>query len=115
MELKRYRDNLENRVKKRVGELYEEIQERRDIEDSYRALVEHARDGIAIIHDFKVRFANPAFIKLMSNLMFALYRTADHLPLWYLSVIYAKRKPGNIVYDIVSLGLTAEIQIGHSN
>jgi len=23
----------------------------------------------------------------------------DHLPPWYLFVIYAKRKPGNIVYD----------------
>ena len=67
LELKRYRDKLENRVKKRVGELHEEIQERRDIEDSYRALVEHARDGIAIIHDFKVRFANPAFIKMIGS------------------------------------------------
>ena len=67
LELKRYRDKLENRVKKRVGELHEEIQERRDIEDSYHALVEHARDGIAIIHDFKVRFANPAFIKMIGS------------------------------------------------
>ncbi len=65
LELKRYRDNLENRVKKRVSELHEEIQERRDVEDTYRALVEHARDGIAIIHDFKVRFANPAFCKMI--------------------------------------------------
>ncbi len=65
LELKRYRDNLENRVKKRVSELHEEIQERRDVEDTYRALVEHARDGIAIIHDFKVRYANPAFSKMI--------------------------------------------------
>jgi PAS domain S-box-containing protein len=65
LELKRYRDNLENRVKRRVSELHEEIQERRDVEDTYRALVEHARDGIAIIHDFKVRFANPAFSKMI--------------------------------------------------
>jgi PAS domain S-box-containing protein len=65
LELKRYRDNLENRVKKRVSELHEEIQERRDVENTYRALVEHARDGIAIIHDFKVRFANPAFSKMI--------------------------------------------------
>jgi len=65
LELKRYRDNLENRVKKRLSELHEEIQERRDIEDTYRALVEHARDGIAIIHDFKVKFANPAFCKMI--------------------------------------------------
>ena len=65
LELKRYRDNLENRVKKRVSELHEEIQERRDVENTYRALVEHARDGIAIIHDFKVRFANPAFRKMI--------------------------------------------------
>ena len=65
LELKRYRDNLENRVKKQVGELHEEIQERRDVEDTYRALVEHARDGIAIIHDFKVRYANPAFCKMI--------------------------------------------------
>ena len=65
LELKRYRDNLENRVKKRVSELHEEIQERRDVEDTYRALVEHARDGIAIIHDFIVRYANPAFSKMI--------------------------------------------------
>jgi len=65
LELKRYRDNLDNRVKRKVNELHEEIQERRDVEDTYRALVEHARDGIAIIHDFKVRYANPAFCKMI--------------------------------------------------
>ena len=65
LELKRYRDNLENGVQKRVSELHEEIQERRDVENTYRALVEHARDGIAIIHDFKVRYANPAFSKMI--------------------------------------------------
>ncbi len=65
LELKRYRDNLENRVKKQVSELHEEIQERRDVEDTYRALVEYARDGIAIIQDFKVRYANPAFCKMI--------------------------------------------------
>lgn len=65
LELKRYRDHLENRVKKQVSELHEEIRERRDIDDTYRALVEHARDGIAIIHDFKVKFANPAFCKMI--------------------------------------------------
>ena len=65
LELKRYRGNLEHRVKKQVSELHEEIQERRDVEDTYRALVEHARDGIAVIHDFKVRYANPAFCKMI--------------------------------------------------
>jgi PAS domain S-box-containing protein len=65
LELKRYRDNLDTRVQKRVGVLHAEIQERRDVEDTYRALVEHARDGIAIIHDFKVRYANPAFCKMI--------------------------------------------------
>ena len=65
LELKRYRDNLDNRVKKWVNALHEEIKERRDVEDTYRALVEHARDGIAIIHDFKVRYANPAFSKMV--------------------------------------------------
>jgi PAS domain S-box-containing protein len=63
--LKRYRDKFENSVKKRVSELHQEIQERRDIDDTYRALVEHARDGIAIIHDFTVRYANPAFCKMV--------------------------------------------------
>ena len=63
--LKRYRDNLDKRVKKQVSQLHEEIQERRDAEDTYRALVEHARDGIVIIHDFKVRYANPAFSKMI--------------------------------------------------
>jgi PAS domain S-box-containing protein len=65
LELKRYRDNFEKKVKKRVSELHEEIQERRDLADTYHALVEHAMDGILIIHDYKVRFANPAFCKLI--------------------------------------------------
>jgi PAS domain S-box-containing protein len=65
LELKRYRDNFEQRVRKRVNELHEEIQERRDLADTYHALVEHAMDGILIIHDYKVRFANPAFCKLI--------------------------------------------------
>jgi PAS domain S-box-containing protein len=64
LELKRFRGHLENSLKKRVSQLDEEIQERKDIEDTYRALVEHARDGIVIIHDFKVKFANPAFSKM---------------------------------------------------
>jgi PAS domain S-box-containing protein len=65
LELKRYRDNWDTKVQKRVGVLHAEIQQRRDVEDTYRALVEHARDGIAIIHDFKVRYANPAFCKMI--------------------------------------------------
>jgi len=64
LELKRYRDNLDSRVKKRVSALHEEIKDRREVEDTYRAFVEHARDGIAIIHDYKVRYANPAFSKI---------------------------------------------------
>ena len=64
LELKRYRDNFENKVKKRVSNLDEDIQEDRDIEDTYRLLVENARDGIAIIHDFIVKYANPAFSKM---------------------------------------------------
>ena len=65
LELKRYRDSVEKRVKKKVSELHEEIQERRDVEDTYRSLVEHARDGIAIIHDLIVKYANPAFCKML--------------------------------------------------
>jgi PAS domain S-box-containing protein len=65
LELKRYRDNFEKRLKKRVGGIHEEIQERRDIADAYHALVEHAMDGIVIIHDYKVRFANSAFCNLI--------------------------------------------------
>jgi PAS domain S-box-containing protein len=65
LKLKRYRDNLDKSVKKRVSRLHEEIQERRDIDDAYRALVEHAKAGIAIVQDFKVKFANPAFCKMI--------------------------------------------------
>jgi PAS domain S-box-containing protein len=65
LKLIRYRDNLDRRVEKRVGRLNEEIQERRDIDDAYHALVEHAKAGIAIVQDFKVKFANTAFCKMI--------------------------------------------------
>ena len=65
LKLKRYRDNLDKRVEKRVGRLNAEIQERRDIDDAYHALVAHAKAGIAIVQDFKVKFANPAFCKMI--------------------------------------------------
>jgi PAS domain S-box-containing protein len=65
LELERYRNSVERRVKKQVSDLHEEIQERRDVEDTYRSLVEHARDGIAIIHDLIVKYANPAFCKML--------------------------------------------------
>jgi PAS domain S-box-containing protein len=65
LELRRYRDSVERKVKKQVSDLHEEIQERRDVEDTYRSLVEHARDGIAIIHDLIVKYANPAFCKML--------------------------------------------------
>ena len=63
--LKRFRENVEKKVKSTVGELHEEIQERRDAEYSYRSLVEHAKDGIAIIHDFVVEYANPSFCRML--------------------------------------------------
>ena len=65
LELQRYRNSVEKRVKKQVSEIHEEIQERRDVEDTYRSLVEHARDGIAIVHDLIVKYANPAFCKML--------------------------------------------------
>ncbi len=65
MELKRYRQHLNKNAETRMGELQAEIQKRKDIDDTYRSLVEHARDGIAIIHDFEVKYANPAFCKMV--------------------------------------------------
>jgi PAS domain S-box-containing protein len=65
LELKRYRENFEASVERQMSKLHDEIQEHRDIKDAYQALVEHAMDGIVIIHDYKVRFANPAFCKLI--------------------------------------------------
>ena len=69
LELSRYRDNLESKVIKRVselhGELHQEMQQRIDIEDSYRTLVKHAIVGIVVIHDFIVKFANLAFCKMI--------------------------------------------------
>jgi PAS domain-containing protein len=89
--LKRYRENLENSVKTRVSELHEEIQERRDIEDTYRALVEHAKDGIAIIQDFKVRFTNPAFCKMIGFTEKELI--GAHLKKFFRRRIYQKYHP----------------------
>ena len=65
IQLKRYQKNVEIKVKSEVGELHEEIQERRDVEYSYRLLVEHAKDGIAIIHDFVVEYANRSFCRML--------------------------------------------------
>lgn len=65
MELKHYRQYLDKNVETRMSELQAEIQKRKDIDDTYRSLVEHARDGIAIIHDFEVKYANPAFCKMV--------------------------------------------------
>ena len=64
LELKRYRDDFENQVKMQVSNPDQDIQEDRNIEDTYRLLVENARDGIAIILDFIVEYANPAFCKI---------------------------------------------------
>jgi PAS domain S-box-containing protein len=64
IELRRYRDILGNIEKKQVSGLDEENEDRRNVEDTYRMLVKHARDGIAIIHDFIVKYANPAFCKM---------------------------------------------------
>lgn len=65
LELKCYRQNPEKSLETHVSKLQSEVQERRNIDDTYRSLVEHAKDGIAIIHDFKVKFANPAFCKMI--------------------------------------------------
>lgn len=65
LELKYYRENLDKSIETRLGKLQSEVRERRDIDNTYRSLVEHARDGIAIIHNFKVKFANPAFCKMI--------------------------------------------------
>jgi PAS domain S-box-containing protein len=65
MELKRFRENQDKNDQTRVSELQAEVQKRKDIDDTYRSLVEHARDGIAIIHDFEVKFANRAFCKMV--------------------------------------------------
>ncbi|MGD8294317.1 MAG: PAS domain S-box protein [Desulfobacterales bacterium] len=65
LELKHYREKLERSANERVSKLRAEIRQRKDVEDTYHALVEHAKDGIAIIHDFKVRLTNPAFCKMI--------------------------------------------------
>ena len=65
LQLKRYREEFEEKLNTRTSELHKEIQERRDVEGTYRSLVEHARDGIAIIHDYIVKFANPAFCRMI--------------------------------------------------
>ena len=53
LELMRYRNHFENYAQHPV-----------EVEDPYRLLVENAHDGIAIIYDFIVKYANPAFSKL---------------------------------------------------
>ncbi len=53
LELQRYREMFGNSA-----------QPSADVQDPYRLLVENAHDGIAIIHDFIVKYANPAFSKI---------------------------------------------------
>ena len=65
LELSRCRLNFESGLQKRFSRLHDEVRQRRDIENTYRNLVEHARVGIVIVHDLTVRFANPAFCKLV--------------------------------------------------
>ena len=63
--LKQYRKMQDKNGETSVSELQAEVQKRKDIDDTYRSLVENARDGIAIIHDFEVKFANRAFCKMV--------------------------------------------------
>ena len=65
LELRGYREDIEKSLKKRSGKLYEEIQERKNVEESYHAIVEHTRDGIVIIHNYTVLYSNPAFCKML--------------------------------------------------
>jgi PAS domain S-box-containing protein len=64
LELQRYRQHFENKPQKAVSHQDNETRKAGDVEDPYRLLVENARDGIAIIHDFIVKYANPAFSKI---------------------------------------------------
>lgn len=64
LELQRYRQHFENRPQKAVSHQDNKTRKAGDVEDPYRLLVENARDGIAIIHDFIVKYANPAFSKI---------------------------------------------------
>lgn len=64
LELQRYRQHFENRPEKAVSHQDNKTRKAGDVEDPYRLLVENARDGIAIIHDFIVKYANPAFSKI---------------------------------------------------
>ncbi|MBW2483555.1 MAG: PAS domain S-box protein [Deltaproteobacteria bacterium] len=64
LELRLYREHFEKDPKKLLSRRIEEARRTTEVEDPYRLLVENARDGIAIIHDFIVKYANPAFSKI---------------------------------------------------
>ncbi len=66
LELQRYRQHFENKAQEAVShpDPDDETRESGDVQDPYRLLVENARDGIAIIHDFIVKYANPAFSRM---------------------------------------------------
>ena len=61
LELQHYREHFENKAQMAASHKYKKTG---DVQDPYRLLVENARDGIAIIHDFIVKYANPAFSKM---------------------------------------------------
>lgn len=70
-ELRQARDTLEQRVLERTAELqqanaalHSEIKERQEVEASYRMLVEHSLQGLALVQEDRVILANPAMTEI---------------------------------------------------
>ena len=51
-------------LEKRVKELEGEAVERERAEEAYRALVEQSLQGLVILQDFRIVFANTAFVEI---------------------------------------------------
>ena len=65
---KLYNQRLVNKLEKKMLDLEKEIGERKKTEEKYRTLVDHAGDAIFIVQNGRMKFCNPATVRLTGYL-----------------------------------------------
>ena len=105
LQLRTMQLHLEELVAERTAELVQANEALRQSEERYRTLVEQAQDGIVVLQDGKVRFANSYIaglsgrtVKELLDTPFEAYLAADQLP--QIAEIYRRRMSGEDVPSI---------------